>query len=201
MGAATKRCFVGMRIDVAARDALITLQRQLRRLPADAAQKLKPVAADNFHVTLKFLGDTPQEKLAALQDALAATAAAAGAGALSPPTLRGISAFPSVSRPRAIFAAIDVGRNAITALADAVETACASLGFPVEKRLRVPHVTLVRVRRARPQGPLTTFIYDHAHAPLGGIDPAHLVLFESQLRPQGSLYTPLCVFALGGRTE
>jgi 2'-5' RNA ligase len=191
-----KRCFVGLRIDDEARRSIEALQEELRDVPAHAAEKIRPVRAASLHLTVAFLGATPDAQLDALGAALA-DAAAATALVGAAPVLQGIGAFPSHDRPRAIFAAVTGGREAMVDLMQRVEACCAELGFAPEERQRAPHVTLARVRRARPRGPLTTFIVDHAETPVGRIDPSALVLFESRMQPGGSVYTPIRELGLG----
>jgi 2'-5' RNA ligase len=189
-----KRCFVALTIPDETRTALSDLQETLRRLPSGAARKLRIVKPRNLHVTLKFLGDTIDEQI----PEIIATLGEVAAGTARPTAiLAGVGAFPTPARPRAVFAAFGDGRQAVADLGGAVEVALAELGFEPEKRPRVPHVTIARVEGARRDGPLTRWLETTEPAPLGPIDDAGLVLFESQLDPGGSIYRPLASLPLG----
>ena len=189
-----KRCFIGMRIDALAKESLTAAQEELKKLQPGAARRLRPVPADNFHATIKFLGATADNELPGLVAALAQVASALSP---TPATLEGFGAFPSVSRPRAIFAALGQGRGFLVDLTDRVELACAGLNFPKEERARVPHVTVARVEQARVRGPLTDWLHAAPVTLLGHVDTTTLVLYESQRGEPHSRYVPLAELTLG----
>jgi len=190
-----KRCFIALALPPETRERLARLAAGLKRLPRHAAQRLRPVAAANLHVTVKFLGPTADEQVGPVTDALRAVAAKHPLGHA---TLSGVGAFPSAARPRILFAALSHGHAEVAALAEAVEAAVEPLGFPREGRPHVPHVTLARVEGAKAHGPLTTWLETPPAEPFGPVDTTALVLFESALTPQGSIYTPLAQLPLGG---
>lgn len=184
------RCFVALKIDGHARASLPRLSEELFGLPRGAARKVRVVPAANLHVTVKFLGDLHEEGIPSLQQALGQVAAR-----MAPPAaeLQGVGAFPSMERPRVIFAMACKGKAALIELAKQVEGACAELGFAEEQKGHVPHVTLARVDRARAGGPLTTWLENVKPRVFGTVDAQALVLFESRLRPNGPSYRPLCL--------
>ena len=92
-----KRCFVGLRINDDARSRLEAVGDELRALPESAALRLRPVKALSLHLTLKFLGPTPDEQVPEIIAALGEIAS--GAGELAG-EIRSLSAFPSPARPR-----------------------------------------------------------------------------------------------------
>ena len=189
-----KRCFIGLRIDEAARAAIAELQAAIGRDVARLARKVRWTRTESLHLTLQFLGATTDGQLEDLVPTLAAVAAAAS---VPPGTLRGLGAFPSSARPRAVFAAVDGARAEVATLAEAVGAACVPLGFPREERARVPHVTVARVEGARQGSAWAQLIGERGAAPLGGLDTAEVVLFESTMQPGGSVYTPLATFRVG----
>jgi RNA 2',3'-cyclic 3'-phosphodiesterase len=190
-----KRCFVALTLPPETREAVARLAAGLRRLPRTAAQRLRPVAPANLHVTLKFLGSTTDLQVGPIIEALRGVAAASTVARVE---LCGFDAFPSKTRPRVLFAAIGAGRAEVMALAEVVETAVFSLGFPREQRPPVPHVTLARVEGVKADGPITTWLRTAPTEPLGPVDGASLVLFNSELTSTGSVYTPLVRLPLGG---
>ncbi|MBI5511600.1 MAG: RNA 2',3'-cyclic phosphodiesterase [Deltaproteobacteria bacterium] len=189
-----KRCFVALRLPEETRAALGRLLVELRELAPAAARRLRPVRSTNLHLTLKFLGATPDDQVPTLTAALEPIARRSR---LPPLTLDGIGAFPSADRPRILFAAPLHPQEPLCHLAEEIEQACLPLGFAAEKRGQHPHVTLARIEAATPRGPLSDFIARHAHDAFGALDVSALVLFESQLSPSGSIYTPLATLALG----
>jgi len=192
VGEQNRRCFLALGIDDLARQAIAKLQRQLGDIPRQDG-RIKTVDRANLHLTLKFLGETGPQQLSCLLDQLPEVAAQTTGFSAS---LRGLGAFPSERRPRAVFAAVDTGASSIITLAERIETICVELGFTPESRPRIPHVTIARIKEARSRGSLTTFIEAHVDSPkLGKVDASRLLLYESQLHASGSRYRIIESFA------
>jgi RNA 2',3'-cyclic 3'-phosphodiesterase len=170
------------------------LPEPVRRDVADVIRRLTPslpgvrfVRDEGVHVTLRVLGWTRAETLAALDAPLRAAAAAC------PPfemAIRGVGLFPERGSPRVLWLGLELPAAAIT-LQRSCETAAVAAGFEPETRPFHPHLTLGRWRdRAlRPALP---------DVDLGRARASELVLYRSDLRPSHSVYTPLAVFPLGG---
>ncbi|HET6343692.1 MAG TPA: RNA 2',3'-cyclic phosphodiesterase, partial [Myxococcota bacterium] len=189
-----KRTFVALDVPAATRAALCEVQAALRCLREPEA-RIRFTVPEQLHLTLKFLGGTGDAQVAPLLDALEAVAA--GMGPLDA-QLGGLGAFPSPTRPRALFAAIAHGAERVVALMEAVETACVGLSFAPEPRPRVPHVTLARLSDVVPRGRTCRWLAEAPRRPYGTVDGGALSLYESILRPGGSLYVPLGRFPLPG---
>ena len=99
----------------------------------------------NLHITTKFIGEWPEEKLDAMKHALHAIPTE-GSFEIS---VHGLGWFPDERRPRVLWAGIDAG-DALVTLARVTEEAVATLGVPVETRPYSPHLTLARIREAVP---------------------------------------------------
>jgi 2'-5' RNA ligase len=97
------------------------------------------VRPENLHVTLKFIGEVPETKLAAIRNALA------GVRPDQSVTLdfRGLDFFPNDKHPRVFWAGIEASPNLKTLAAD-VDRATEKLGIPREQRPFTPHLTLAR---------------------------------------------------------
>ena len=114
-------------------------------------KRLKPLAklswshAENLHITTKFIGEWPQERLDEMKRALGATPVPGPIDI----AVRGLGWFPNERRPRVFWAGID-GGEPLRALARATEHAVAELGVPVEERPYSPHLTLARIKDAVP---------------------------------------------------
>ncbi len=145
---------------------------------------LRPVARENLHVTLAFLGHRPAVEL----DAIVAALRVACAG-VEPPRLsvRGYRETRSVG----MLTCDDEGGRA-TALAEDLHERLEGLGvYERERRRWLPHVTVVRFRqrpRLRPELPrLAAFVTSDAAA------------YLSRLRPGGAQYEVLESVEVGGR--
>ena len=143
-------------------------------------------AADNLHITLKFLGAVDDTRLA---DIAAALAKAADRHAFDV-EVRGLGAFPTPTRPRVIWAGT-AEAPAFAALAAAVEGALGGLGFPAEERSFAPHVTLGRVREPRRDPALATALAAAERRPFGTLRVDRLSLMRSELSRHGARYTEL----------
>src|SRR5579862_2857826 len=129
------RLFVALDIPEAVRTSVAALVARLRPLCPDA----RWARMEGVHVTLKFIGETPEEKLEAIEAALANVPTAAPVAV----KFRGAGFFPNARRPRVLWAGVEGGPE-LSALAREVDSALAPLGIPREDRAFSPHLTLAR---------------------------------------------------------
>lgn len=170
------------------------LAAQIRHLQS-RARNVAWVAPENLHVTLKFLGSVEEERLPAVGGTLAAVASAVRGFELA---IAGLGAFPTVTRPRVVWAGLTAGAEPLASLAAAVEVALEPLGFAREERPFVGHVTLGRVREPRRDPGLTRALTAAPGRSFGRMAVDRLTLMRSDLSPRGARYTPLGSWPLGG---
>jgi 2'-5' RNA ligase len=173
---------------------------RLRAVERAAGRAVAWVPPQNLHVTLKFLGEQPPERLTAVGAALAAPAAACQPFTIA---LKGVGAFPGVDHPRIVWIGLTEGGAEARALQESVEAALAPHGFPREERPWHPHLTIGRVpddRRWRKEGgpALREAIAAAAAESFGRLRVERLVLVKSDLGPGGARYRELASVALGG---
>jgi RNA 2',3'-cyclic 3'-phosphodiesterase len=130
------RLFVGIDIP---EDVKAKLRAALARLRPLADFRWSPI--ENLHVTTKFIGEWPEEKLEEMKAALAE---------VNSPTavdiaIRGLGWFPNPHRPRVFWAGVHAGEE-LRALTIATDEAVARLGVPAETREFRPHLTLARIK-------------------------------------------------------
>lgn len=187
---AAVRSFVAVRLPEDVRAALAAEIARLR----PAGREVAWVAAENLHVTLRFLGGVEEDRLEAVGAALAAVAAGAAGFEVE---VRGLGAFPTPSRPRVLWAGLAGGAPALAELAGRVEEALAGLGFPREERPFAGHVTLGRVREPRRDPRLEQALAAGAGRPFGRLPVDRVALMRSDLSPRGARYTVLGAWPLG----
>src|SRR5215469_5786289 len=130
------RLFTGVALD----DRVVqNLSRVLDQLRPLAPLNWSPV--ENLHITSKFIGAWPEERLAELESALKG---AKVPGAF-PVNVSGFGYFPNSHRPNALFAGVRATAE-LTTLARQIDEALAPLGVKREERLYTPHLTLARIR-------------------------------------------------------
>lgn len=132
------RLFVALDIDEPARDLADAIEARCRKLELPARYE----AREKRHVTVAFLGATPDEQLEAVAAAIARAAATC-----EPFTLRldKVGAFPDERRPRIIWLGSTAAAPAFSACATAVRGALGDLGFTFDKPA-VAHVTICRLK-------------------------------------------------------
>lgn len=165
------------------------LELLLHLLKPKARIQWSPVA--NLHVTTKFIGEFPEERLDELKMALGAVPVP---GALEI-AIRGLAWFPNPNQPRVLVAGIQAAEE-LAALARDMDAACARLGIAMEKREFHPHLTLARIRAAEPLLELKKAISELPSADFGAFSAGTFHLYRSQLDPGGSIYTKLASFPL-----
>ena len=174
------------------------LSQLLDRLRPGQERAVKWVNPDSIHLTLKFLGNIPAEKVADVTQAISGVTARAKPCTLE---LQDLGAFPNLRSPRVIWVGIGGSVTAIVNLQRKIDQTLIPLGFPAETREFSPHLTLGRVRdKATPQerGYLgkaisslkvessSTFVVDKVN------------LMRSTLTSSGAIYDCLAPLLFGG---
>lgn len=179
------RLFTGIAIDPAVLEKLAPLLEELK-----ATAKLNWSRMENLHITTKFIGEWPEQKLAQLMQELRGVPKA---GAV-PIELRGFGFFPKPTSAKIFYMGVDGGAR-LPELAAQVEQACAQAGCPKENREYTPHMTLGKIRNIKT---------DALRARIAGMEETLLERFEakqfhlylSRPSPEGSIYTKLADFPL-----
>jgi 2'-5' RNA ligase len=174
------RLFVALEIPADVRENLAALIKSLRA----TSPQTRWVRPENLHVTLKFIGEMPETKLAAIRTALA------GVRSERALTLdfRGLGFFPNEKHPRVFWAGIEASPNLKTLAAD-IDGATEKLGIPREQRPFSPHLTLARFEPSRLQETLRAAIRENAGREFGSLRTSQFHLIESKLKPSGAEYT------------
>src|SRR4029077_16233264 len=115
------RLFVALEIPSEVRENLTDLIKTLRAI----SPQTRWVRTENLHVTLKFIGEIPEVKVAVIREALAGVRREQGVML----AVRGRGSFPAETRPRVFWAGIAASPNR-RALADDIEKATESVGIP-----------------------------------------------------------------------
>jgi 2'-5' RNA ligase len=169
-----------------------SLKDVLRTL-AGLGRAVRPVAPDNLHLTLKFLGEISASQAKDVGRALHTVCCSCAPVAAS---LCGLGVFPHPDRPQVVWAGIDPPEP-LVALARQIEEALETCGFPREERPFVPHVTIARIK-ARPPDTLRKLVLDHEATFFGPLRVSEVRLIQSVLGRDGPQYAPLDRAPLAG---
>lgn len=182
------RAFVGVRIDPRMAQKISEVQSQLKPHLSD----VRWVGRGNLHFTLKFLGPIEEEKIALVTEALEQ---ACRLFPRFPILARGIGVFPDIRKPRVLWVGLE--GSSLESLAMGVETALEPIGFAREKRRFKPHLTIGRWRNfdGRPEL-LRNELERWQGYDFGQSWVEEVVFFQSILKAEGAVYSPLRVIRL-----
>jgi 2'-5' RNA ligase len=187
------RAFIALDIPDAVRQAAATLQSKLRRLPLSVP--VSWVKIDNLHLTLQFLGDADESRVAEIGRALDDVTARVEPFELQ---VRGVGAFPDSRRPRVLWIGCRDAAGQLTGLAADAQRAMTTFGYRADDQPFAGHLTIGRVKGMRPDAALTRALDCFKDTDLGAMRVEAVHLFQSRLHPQGSIYTRLSSHQLGG---
>ena len=138
-----RRLFIAVPLPEDAAAAVRSVVDEVRAAPLpDGARDVRWVRLDGLHLTLRFLGPTPGDRVEPIAAAMREAAEAlAGPIALE---LGGAGTFPPQGRPRALWLGIVEGAEALDDLATRLDTALVPAGWPSESRPFRAHLTLAR---------------------------------------------------------
>lgn len=135
------RLFIAVAVPPEVRKEIARAQGRLKRnTPPGVVRWTQP---DQFHITLKFLGDVPAEQVAALEKSVAPICAASPALALS---ARGIGFFPNANKPRVIWAGASDGKGQLIELHRQIDEALRWLAPAERPEKFTGHITLGRFK-------------------------------------------------------
>lgn len=175
------RAFIALELPWETKKALGELCARL----AGTTRGYRWAKADAMHLTLRFLGDVEEARLASIAGLVDAGLAARGPFHLTP---LGVGGFPSLMKPRVIWAGLGGETDKLKALVAALDDGLASLAIPRESRPFAAHLTLGREKRGERTTPLEG-IEELAKWRGPAFTTTELVLFESELKPGGALHT------------
>ncbi len=183
------RTFVAVLLADELKSRISEVQRQAKKLAPD----VKWVEPENFHITLKFLGNIRE---CALDDVFSAVEDAAKSYPKFEVSVGGLGTFPNVKNARVVWVGIEAGHEKLAALASAIDVRLAELGFPQEDRDFKSHITIGRVKSKKHLGALAQGIEKIKADNLGTQKVSSIAVMQSTLRPEGPVYSPLRVVDL-----
>jgi RNA 2',3'-cyclic 3'-phosphodiesterase len=180
------RAFIAIEITDDIRTAISEAQARLKR--AHIGVKITWTKVENVHITLQFLGYVGEEVVAKIGAALEQIAAEHQVFELE---VCGAGAFPDERRARVLWVGCDDAQGKLKALAQAVQAAMQPLGFEPERREFSAHLTLGRIKFPKPDAALTKALDSVKNLAFGAMRVDAVHLFQSQLHPEGSIYSQL----------
>jgi len=177
------RLFFAADPDAAARDRLLQCQKSLQK--ESWQREVRWLAPEYMHLTVKFLGATPRERIAEIVEHVRIR--------LMVPAMEteidGISLFPNRKRPTVVAATL-ADDDSLSRLASRLGKMMLHFGYKPEKRKFRPHITIGRCGKGFPRG---IDLSGQLDAPIVCLLD-RLVLYESITRPEGAEYIEIARF-------
>lgn len=179
------RTFIAVDISEDIRAAAVALQERLARTEA----QVKWVEPDSMHITLLFLGEVDDRELHSICRVVQDVAARQPS---FPLRVSGVGAFPSIRRPKILWAGITDGADALKRIYDSLEPKLLDLGcYRKEERGYTPHLTLGRVKAERDGFTLAKELPRCLAWDGGSTTVDEVLVFSSVLERDGPIYTVL----------
>ncbi len=178
------RAFIAVEVPEATKKAMAELQAQIRSDAVDASW----TRPEGIHLTLKFLGETSEERVPEIAQALTRALGDRKRFGLG---VEGVGTFPQPASARVDWFGLTGGVDKLLALQAAVEEAMAGIGFVREARPFTPHLTLGRIRRVRRRDVWLKRLEEVKAAAGPGFEVTGVSLMASELKPTGALYREL----------
>ena len=172
--------------------AMSQLQEKLKR---EISGRISWTRPQGQHLTLKFFGDISSEDVKNICTAVQKRV-------VSEPKLNlkieKLGVFPDARRPRVIWCGVTGDVENLSVLQRKLDSDFAGIGFPSENRPFRAHLTLGRIKDSRGLTGISEALIKYNAFAAGEFNCTELILFQSNLSPQGAVYTKLAEFALGG---
>ena len=160
------------------------VQGDLRSTHAD----VRWVNPEKIHLTLKFFGNIEESRINPIFKSIEEPIRNTLPFFLK---VKGVGAFPHLRNPRVIWMGLVDGKEVLTSFQKQIETRLEKIGFQPEDRPFHPHLTLGRMKSSRGKEELVGRMEKHKEEEFGDLQVERVVLFKSDLKPSGPIYTPL----------
>jgi 2'-5' RNA ligase len=178
------RTFIAIELETNIKNNLSEFIRQMDQ----KTRSVRWVNSQGMHLTLKFLGETAEKKVAPVRSALDL---AVKDYAPFPLSLKGTGCFPPKAKfPRVLWVGVEPNET-LLGLQTRLENEMEKLGYPKEKREFLPHLTLGRCKKPQELGPVLSILQEQEKRAFGKMMVDKITFFQSVLKPTGAEYRVL----------
>ncbi|ADL19530.1 2'-5' RNA ligase [Acidilobus saccharovorans 345-15] len=175
------RAFIAVDID---RPELVSKLKELEQELESTRVRMKLVEPENFHITLRFLGEIPDSAVSDIRSGVLPKLR------FKPFTLKlsGVGAFPSPNLARVIWVGIVQGFDELKSIRDQLDKLLKDTGIKYESGEEfTPHITIARLKeRSNPE--VAKFVLEHSSYEVGEMVVNAVRLKKSILTPRGPIY-------------
>jgi 2'-5' RNA ligase len=157
-----------------------------QKLILETGADLRPVAPQNIHVTIRFLGSISPNMVEKVYEVMKNVK-------FTPFTIKicGLGVFPNINYPRVVWAGMTNGVEQLESIFTQLEPQIRELGFEKDAYGFSPHLTIARVRSAKDKQNLAELLTKKGDFEVGTIKANCLRLKKSQLSPKGPTYSTI----------
>ncbi|MDL5362772.1 RNA 2',3'-cyclic phosphodiesterase [Halalkalicoccus sp. NIPERK01] len=160
----------------------------------DEAEGIRPTDPTQTHVTLKFLGEIPEDRLPELESALETAVADSDVSPFEA-EYGGLGVFPSIEYISVVWIGVRDGTTEMTRLHEAIERETVEMGFDPEDHDFTPHATVARMDHAGGKELVQRLVRERDPT-IGRPTVEAVTLKESELGPEGSVYSTVRSYPL-----
>ncbi|MBP7791992.1 MAG: RNA 2',3'-cyclic phosphodiesterase [Candidatus Goldbacteria bacterium] len=167
------RCFIGIPLNSTTQNEIYGVYPRIK--------DLKFTKKENLHITVKFLGEIKEDKIEKIKEIIGESLNGVEKFAIS---CNRLSSFPSLTSAKVIWVNVIQGSKIIEKIYNRLEDKLEKTGIQKENRKYIPHITIARTRNAVD---ITDYLRNF------DINSAaeSIVLFKSDLKPDGPFYTKI----------
>ena len=180
----TKRLFIGLPVSSIKAVQKVESWKNSSRMRLNRMNWVKP---ENWHITLFFLGDTPDEKVGVLKQMIDQSFSDVAAFS---PKLEGVGVFPNRRDPNVLWLGLNSLQNIISAYQQLGELLRQN-DFSFDQKPLKPHLTIAQMKFLADKAIIDTLVKDYGQTVFDTVNINKVVLFESVLTPQGPIYRAL----------
>ncbi len=187
------RSFLAFELPAHMKETVSKVSEDLRTLPMN----IRWVKPGNIHLTVIFMGNIPMDILPQLGEEVQRVCSLYGPFGI---TIDGVGIFGSKKSPRVLWVGVEGDIERMSFFKKALEKRLRGLGIKGENRKFNPHLTLGRFKK----GPSSFEALDHIQRKYGGLTSKpgqlnELILYKSELKPGGAVYTKISSWPLTGK--
>lgn len=191
-----RRLFIAVPFPDAAMAPVVALVDSVRALGVPGGGRdVRWVRLDGLHLTIRFIGPTPPERVDPAEDAVREAARSVEPFEVG---ITGAGAFPTPQRPRALWLGVDEGVAGMEAASRAVDAALVERGWTADDRPFRPHLTLARSDGVPAGAAIATRLMERAGELRVRFRVDRIGLFESLTGGGPARYEPLALVDLDG---
>jgi 2'-5' RNA ligase len=184
------RSFLAIELPEAIRRKIEEVQKDLKLSHVD----VRWVSPEKIHLTLKFFGSIDESRIDPIVKSIGGPTQTSSPFSLA---VRGMGAFPHLKNPRVIWMGLVDEKEILPSFQRELEKELRKIGFESEDRPFHPHLTLGRMKSNQGRDELIGRMEKYREEQFGDFQVEKVVLFKSDLRPSGPIYTPLKELRLG----